>query len=275
MRIFVTGATGYIGQAVVAELIGGGHSVVGLARSNEGAKKLKAAGADVQRGSLEDLESLKNGVQNAEGVIHLAFIHDFSNFAHSLDTDLRAIETMGGALAGSGKAFITTAHANGDASDNAVLALTKRGVRASVASLAPSVHGDGDKGFVPRLIQIARAKGVSAYVGDGQNRWPAVHRLDAAKLFRLAVESAPAGSRLDGVGEEGIPFRDIAEVIGRKLGLSTVSVSPEEAAAHFGFLGPIAAFDMPRSSEKTRQMLGWQPQNPTLLDDLENGGYFD
>ncbi len=269
MRVFVTGAPGYIGSAVVRELIGAGHTVVGLTRSDTGAEELKEAGAEVHRGTLDDLDSLHSGAAAADGVIHLAFKHDFSDFAAALTTDLRAVETMGAALEGTGKPFVTTAHLNGEASDNAVLALA--GVRSSVVSLSLSVHGEGDKhGFVPRLITIARAKGVSAYIGDGSNRWVAVHRLDAAHLFRLALESAPAGSRLDGVGDEGVPFRDIAGVIGRHLNLPVVSISREEAEAHFGsFLGMVAAVDRPRSSARTQELLGWRPVHPRLLPDIE------
>ena len=269
MRVFVTGATGFIGSAVVRELIGAGHTVVGLTRSDKGAEALKEAGAEVHRGTLDDLDSLRLGAAEADGVIHLAFQHGIADFAAALTTDLRAVETMGAALEGSGKPFVTTAHLNGEASDNAVLALA--GVRSSVVSLSLSVHDEGDKhGFVPRLITIARAKGVSAYIGDGSNRWPAVHRLDAAHLFRLALESAPAGSRLDGVGDEGVPFRDIASVIGRHLNLPVVSISREEADAHFGsFLGAVAARDFPRSSARTQELLGWRPMHPRLLPDLE------
>ena len=274
MRIFVTGATGYIGSAVVRELIDAGHKVIGLTRSAKGAVKLKEAGAEVHQGSIDDPDSLGGGAAIADGVIHLAFKHDFSDFAGSLAADLRAIETIGEVLAGSGKPFLTTAHANGTASDNATMALAKRGVRASVVSLAPSVHGDGDKGFVPRLISIAREKGFSAYISDGFNRWPAVHRLDAARLFRLALEAAPAGSKLDGVGEEGVPFREIADVIGRHLDLPIVSIPREEAEDHFGFLGPIAALDIPRSSARTQELLNWKPVQPTLISDLEQGTYF-
>ena len=275
MRIFVTGATGYIGTAVVRELIDAGHKVIALTRSDEGAAKLKIAGAEVHLGSLDDLDSLRSGATIADGVIHLAFKHDFANFAGSLATDLRAIEAMGEALKGSGKPFATTAHANGTASDNATLVLAKSGVRSAIVSLAPSVHGEGDKGFVPRLISIAREKGFSAYIGDGSNRWPAVHRLDAARLFRLTLEAAPAGSRLDGVGDEGIPFHDIADVIGRHLNLPVVSISREEADAHFGFLGALAAHDFPRSSVQTQELLNWRPVHPTLISDLEQGHYFD
>ena len=274
MRIFVTGATGYIGSEVVRELINAGHKVIGLTRSDNGALKLKEAGAEVHQGSLDDLDSLRSGAAIADGVIHLAFKHDFSDFAGSLATDLKAIEAIGEVLEGTGKPFLTTAHANGTASDNATLALAKRGVRASVVSLSPSVHGDGDKGFIPQLINIARAKGFSAYIGDGSNRWPAVHRKDAARLFRLALEAAPAGSKLDGVGDEGIPFRDIANVIGQHLNLPVVSITPEEAVANFGFLGPITAFDMPRSSAQTQVLLNWRPVHTTLIEDLEQGDYF-
>jgi len=269
MRVFVTGATGFIGSAVVRELIGAGHTVVGLTRSDTGAAALKEAGAEVHRGALDDLDSLHRGAAEASGVIHLAFQHGHPDFAAALTTDLRAVETMGAALEGTGKPFVTTAHLNGEASDNTVLALA--GVRSSVVSLSLSVHDEGDKhGFMPRLITIARAKGVSAYIGDGSNRWVAVHRLDAARLYRLALESAPAGSRLDGVGDEGVPFRDIASVIGRHLNLPVVSISREEANAHFGsFLDAVAAADRPRSSARTQELLGWRPVHPRLLPDLE------
>jgi nucleoside-diphosphate-sugar epimerase len=275
MRIFVTGATGYIGTAVVRELLDAGHKVVGLTRSDNGAAVLKEAGAGVHHGSLDDLDSLHSGAAAADGVIHLAFKHDFSDFAGSLATDLRAVETMGAALQGSGKPFVTTAHANGTASDNAVLALAELNVRTAIVELSPSVHGEGDKGFVPRLINIAREKGVSAYIGDGTNRWSAVHRLDAAHLFRLAVEAAPAGSRLQGAGDEGVPFRDIAGVIGRHLNLPVVSISREEADSHFGFLGTIAALDILKSSVKTQELLNWRAVHPTLIEDLEQGHYFN
>jgi nucleoside-diphosphate-sugar epimerase len=269
MRVFVTGATGFIGSAVVHELIGAGHTVIGLTRSNKGADALSKAGAEMHYGTLDDLDSLRSTAAAVDGVIHLAFQHGSSDFAAALTTDLHAIETMGAALVGTGKPFVTTAHLNGEASDNAVLALA--GVRSSVVSLSLSVHDQDDQGgFMPRLIAIARAKSISAYIGDGSNRWPAVHRLDAARLYRLALEIAPAGSRLDGVGDEGVPFRDIASVIGRHLNLPVVSISREEADAHFGsFLGTVAARDLPRSSALTQELLGWQPMHLRLLPDLE------
>jgi nucleoside-diphosphate-sugar epimerase len=275
MRVFVTGAPGFIGTAVVRELQGAGHQVVGLTRSDTGATRLLEAGAEVQRGSLEDLDSLRRGTAAADGVIHLAFNHGVSDFAAALTADLRAVETMGAALEGTGKPFIITAHLRGEASANAALSLA--GVRSSVVSLSLSVHGEGDRhGFVPRLITIAREKGVSAYIGDGSNRWPAVHRLDAAHLFRLALEGAPAGSQLDGVGDEGVPFRDIADVIGRHLNLSVASISPEAADAHFGaFLGLVAGRDMPRSSIQAQERLGWRPVHLGLIADLEQGHYFN
>lgn len=278
MRVFVTGATGYIGSAVVRELINAGHKVFGLTRSDNGAALLKEAGAEVQHGALDDLDSLQSGAVAADGVIHLAFKHDFSNFAGSLASDLRAVEAIGAVLEGSNKPFITTAHANGEASDNLVIALADRGVRASVVSLPPTVHSRGDKGFVPILINIAREKGLSAYVDNGSNRWPAVHRLDAAQLYRLALEKAPAGSRLYGHAEEGVPFREIANVIGKHLNVPAVSIPREEADAHFGFLGAIAALDipsvMPGATAQTRELLGWEPVHPGLIEDLEQGHYF-
>ncbi|UPK41246.1 SDR family oxidoreductase [Paenibacillus pabuli] len=274
MRIFVTGAAGYIGTAVVRELIGAGHQVVGLTRSESGAQVLEKLGVEVVHGVLEDLDLLHSCAATSDGVIHLAFNHDFSNFGASLATDLRAIEALGEGLAGSGKPLVITAHANGKASEDAVLAFIEQGVRASIVSLAPSVHGEGDKGFVPQLIRIAQERGSSAYIGDGTNRWPAIHRLDAAVLFRLAVESAPAGSRLDGVDDEGIPFSDIAGVIGRHLDVPVVSISREEAQASFGFLSVVASLDLARSSKATKELLGWKPVQLGLLADLEQGHYF-
>ena len=298
MRIFVTGATGYIGSAIVRELLTAGHQVLGLARSDAAEAILTSAGAEVHRGALDDLESLRSGAVASDGVIHMAFnnISETTDFAAVLQADLRAVETIGAALEGSGKSFVVTSGTlplstlgrlgtEEDvldsalprvASENATIALAKRGVRSSVARLAPSVHGEGDtRGFVPSLIGIARAKGVSAYVGDGSNRWPAVHRLDAARLFRLAAEAAPAGSRLHGAGEEGIPFRDIAEAIGRQLQLPTVSITAEDANAHFSFLSAFVSADNPTSSKRTQELLGWQPQGPGLIADIEQGHYFN
>lgn len=294
MKVFVTGATGYIGSAVVRELLEAGHQVTGLARSDESAAALKTTGAEVQRGTLEDLDSLRRGARAADGVIHLAYGHDFSNIEASGAIDLHAVEAMLAALEGTGKPFVNTSGTlilamlgrlgtEEDAgpagmrrvdSEDATVSMAQRGVRSSVVRLAPTVHGEGDHGFVSGLIGIARAKGVSAYVGDGSNRWPAVHRLDAARLFRLAVEAAPAGSRWHGAAEEGVPFRDIAAAIGRQLKLPTASISAEEAGAHFSWLGGMVALDNPASSALTRQRLGWQPQEPALIADIEQGHYF-
>ena len=280
MQIFVTGATGYLGSAVVEELIQSGHEVIGLTRSKEGAKKLEMVGAKALVGNLEDAECLCKGASISDGVIHLAFRHDFTDFAGSLDIDLKAINAIGEILKDTGKSFVTTAHMNGDTSDKATLDLADAGVRSAVISLAPSVHGVGDShGFIPQLISIARSKGVSAYVEEGINRWPAIHRLDAANLYRLAIEKAPAGSYLTGRDEEGIPFRDIASIIGKYLNMPVVSISREEANAHFGFLGLLATFDipsiMPGNAVQTKEILGWSPKHPGLIADMELGHYFN
>lgn len=269
MRIFVTGATGYIGSAVVRELLDAGHRVVGLARSDESAARLQAAGVEAHRGDLHDSDSLRRAAEAADGVIHLAFHHDFSDFAGAIAADLEAVTAIGAAIEGSGKPFVMTTHAGGTEAENVMRSLAERGVRAVIVELCPSVHGEGDTGFIPRLIQIARTKGYSAYVEDGSNRWPAVHRLDAAKLYRLALEQAPAGSRLEGAHDEGVPFRDIASTIGRRLNLPVVSIPRAEAEAHFGFLGTLAVLDIPRSSAAARELVGWRPAQRSLLEDLE------
>ncbi|MBY9082224.1 SDR family oxidoreductase [Paenibacillus sp. HN-1] len=296
MRVFVTGATGFVGSAVVRELIEAGHEVLGLARSNEAAAQLAEAGAAVINGSLEDPDSLKRGAEAAEGVIHTAFIHNFTDPVAAGEKDRLAIKAIGAALAGSGRPLVVTSvmgHlAQGRlateedapdpgtvgkhriASEEDALSLASQDVRVSVLRLPLSVHGDGDRGFVPALIQIARSKGVSAYIGDGANRWPAVHRLDAARLYRLALESAPAGTLLHAVSNEGVPIRDIATVIGRRLGVPVASKSPEEAADHFGWLAHFVAADITASSTLTRDRLGWLPAQPGLIPDLDREAYF-
>lgn len=291
MRVFVTGATGFVGSAVVKELLSAGHQVVGLARSDANAAAIEAAGATAHRGSLADLDSLKRGAAEADGVVHLAFIHDWSSFAASAEADRLAIETLGEVLAGSDRPLLVTSGLAGlapgrvateddpsppdfpRASDRIADALAERGVHAASVRLAPTTHGAGDHGFVPRLIGIAREKGISAYVGDGENRWPAGHRFDAARLYRLALESGAAEPRYHAAAEEGIPFRMIAEAIGRRLDLPVVSKTPEEAAAHFGFLGMFVGVDMPASSTLTQQRLGWKPREIGLIADME-ANYF-
>lgn len=297
MRVFVTGATGFIGSAVVRELLDAGHTVTGLARSDASAEALTAVGAAVHRGSLDDLDSLRRGAEAADGVCHLAFIHDFTDFAANCATDLRAIEAIGEVLAGTDKPFVVTSGTPGldqgrvateedrvdpesfsairQPSEIAAVALAERGVRSSVVRLPRSVHGTGDKGFVAGLIAVARQKGVSAYVGDGTNRWPAVHRLDAARLYLWALESAPAGAQYHAVGDEGLPLREIAEIIAARLDVPTGSVTPEEAVAHFGFLGLVASLDCPASSTLTQKQTRWQPVEVGLLADLEAGHYFE
>jgi nucleoside-diphosphate-sugar epimerase len=290
MKIFVTGATGFIGSATVQELIRAGHQVLGLARSEEGAKALAAAGAQVHRGDLKDLESLKSGAAASEGVIHLGFIHDFTKFQENCEIDKNAIRAMGEALAGTSKPILVT---SGTAlvspgtlaleivtpkpnpawprySEHAADELAAKGINARVVRLSPSVHGDGDHGFVPMLIHLAREKGVSAYIGEGKNRWTGVHRLDAAVLYRLALEKGTGGTRYHGADEEGVAFKDIAAAIGKGLNLPVES----KPAEHFGWFANFAGLDCPASSQLTRESLGWRPTHTGLLADLEKGTYF-
>ncbi|MEU8270075.1 SDR family oxidoreductase [Sphaerisporangium sp. NPDC049002] len=306
MRVFVTGASGWIGSALVPELIGAGHQVVGLARSDASAAALTSAGAEVHRGTLDDLGSLRNAAAASDGVIHLAFKHDIAfsgDFQGAADADRRAVETFGEALAGSDRPLVIASGTGGvapgrvaterdghgpdpavaaqgggpgtrSATAELALSLASRGVRSSIVRLPPTNYGEGDPGFMATLVGIARDRGVSGYIGDGTNRWPAVHRLDSAHLFRLALDKAPAGSTLHGVADEGVPIRDIAEVIGRHLNLPVVSISPTDAGEHFAWLAGFLAADVPASSALTRELVGWQPTRPGLLDDLGKGHYF-
>jgi nucleoside-diphosphate-sugar epimerase len=293
MRVFVTGATGFVGSAVVQELINAGHQVLGLARSDAGAKALAAAGAQVHRGDQEDLESLRSGAAKSDGVIHTAFNHDFSKFAANCEADRQAIEALGSALVGSDRPLLVTSGvarlASGRiateedgpvptstsyprASEPTALAMVPRGVRASVVRL-PQVHDPVKQGLITYMIALAREKGVSAFVGDGLNRYPAVHRLDAAHLYRLALEKGSASARYHAVAEEGVPLRDIAEVIGRGLNVPVVAKSAEEAADHFGWLAMFIGLDCPASSALTQEWLGWRPSGPKLIPDLEHAQY--
>jgi nucleoside-diphosphate-sugar epimerase len=290
MRVFVTGATGFIGSRIVPELLEAGHRVLGLTRSDAGARSLVAAGAEAHRGDVEDLESLRSGAAKSDGVIHTAFNHDFSKFVQNCENDRLAIEAMGEALAGSNRPLLITSGtgmgsvapgqlATEDffnpnapnprkASEIAGIAVAERGVNVSVVRL-PQVHDPVKQGLITYLVQIAREKGVSAYLGDGLNRWPAAHVLDVARLYRLALEKAAPGSRYHAVAEEGLSVREMAAVVGRRLKLPVVSIAPDQAAAHFGWLGMFADHDMPASSALTRERLGWHPTGPGLIADLE------
>jgi nucleoside-diphosphate-sugar epimerase len=294
MRVFVTGATGFIGSAVVRDLLDAGHQVVGLARSDEGAASLAATGAEVRRGTLHDLDVLRSEADAADGVIHTAFIHDFADFDASCETDRLVIEAFGETMAGSDKPLVVAA---GTAlirdhvlltedvpapipplyprvSEQTAMIFAHQGVRASAVRIAPSAHGEGDKGFVPLLIGLAREKGYAAYPGDGRNVWPAVHRLDAARLFRLALESAPAGSSLHAAAEQGVEVRRIAEAIGAGLNVPVKSVAGDEIPAYFGGFAGFAQIDNPTSSTFTRERYGWDPRQPGLVEDIERAGYF-
>lgn len=298
MHVFITGGSGLTGPAIVAELIAAGHAVTGLARSDEAAAKLQALGAEAHRGSLDDLDSLRAGAEAADGVIHMAFGGSFADPDDLARRDLAANQALGQALVGTGKPFVSTSGTfvmtagrvshEQDPPDpasiasfrvpgeQACLALADQGVRSSVVRLAPTVHGPGDYGFIPMLIAAARRTGVSVYIDDGANRWPAIHRHDAATLFRLAIEKAPAGSALHGAGESAITLQTIAHHIGRTLGIPTASLNLDEAAEHFGdpFLARAFATDAPASSAHTRSLLGWTPTHPTLLEDMQTGDYF-
>jgi nucleoside-diphosphate-sugar epimerase len=293
MAIFVTGASGWIGSAVVAELLEAGHQVIGLARSEESASRIRALGADVRRGDLDDTAGLAEAAAASDGIVHLGYSHDFSRMAEAAVLDREALQAMGAALEGSGRPLLFASGVLGlavgrvatedDQPDPAVhprvangvtaAAFAERGVRPVALRFPPTVHGAGDHGFVAVLTQVARESGVSGYVADGTNRWPAVHRSDAARAVRLALDKAPAGTAVHAVAEEGVTTRAIAEAIGRGLGVPVESIAPEQAAEHFGWIGGFFAADCPVSSDHTRELLGWDPTGPTLLEDLDAGHY--
>ena len=299
MRIFVTGASGWIGSAGVAELLAAGHQVLGLARSEASAEAVDAAGATVRRGDISDLDVLRAAAGDSDGVVHLAFRHDVAftgDFQSAVDSDLAAIEALGEALAGSDRPLAIASGLAGlkpgavaterdiaeplpgapgrAGNERAALAFAERGVRSISVRFAPTVHGDGDNGFIARIVAADRAAGAAAYIGEGINRWPAVHRFDAARLVRLGIEGAPAGSVLHAVGEEGVAIRDIAEAIGRGLDLPVTSITAEQAQAHFGFLAGFLALDMAASNTLTRKLLSWEPSGPPLVTDLDQGHYY-
>jgi nucleoside-diphosphate-sugar epimerase len=295
MRVFVTGASGWIGSAVVPELLAAGHEVVGLARSDEAAAAVVDAGAEAHRGSLDDLDSLRAGARSADAVIHLAFKHDFSDYAGAGRTERAAIEAFGDVLEGSGRPFLFASgvaliapgqvvtersmppvkgpDAPRGGAEELALGFADRGIRPVALRFAPTVHGEGDHGFLAVLVDIARQRGAAGFVGDGSNRWPAVHRLDAARLVALALEKAPAGAAVHAVADEGIEARAIAEAVGRQLDVPVISIAPERAAEHFGWIGAFFAADIPASSALTRELLGWTPVQPGLLEDLDSGSY--
>ncbi len=304
MKIFVTGASGWIGSAVVPELLNGGHQVIGLARSEESAQLLKASGVEVRRGDLDDIDALKTAAANSDGVIHLAFKHDLAfsgNFQGATDADRKAVEAFAEVLKGTDKPLVIASgllglkpgelfnendghgaevdlNAQGPASRYAtaefVLSLASQGVRSSIVRLSPTNHGNGDNGFMKTIVQIARDKGVAGYLGDGSNRWPAVHRLDSAHLFKLAIENAPAGTTLHAAAEEGVSMRDIAEVISRKLHIPVSSISQETAGEHFSWMAGFIGLDSPASSKITRDLMKWEPKQVGLLEDLEQDHYY-
>jgi nucleoside-diphosphate-sugar epimerase len=296
MRVFVTGASGWIGSAAVDELLAAGHEVTGLARSDASAASLEAKGAQVRRGDLDELESIRAGATEADAVLHLANKHDFNNQAVSNKAERDAVQTIGDALAGSGRPFLLASGVASPAegqlltendkspfhgpdsprggSENLALEYVDRHVNTVSVRFAPTVHGAGDHGFIAVLVGIAREKGVAGYVAEGANRWPAVHRSDAARVILLGLEKAPAGAILHAVGEEGVPTREIAEAIGRGLNLPVTSIAPEDVPAHFGWLGGFFGMNIPASSSLTQELLGWTPNGPTLIEDLDAGSYF-